>query len=130
MESENLIRDAFQAANGGVPDDIAVTIRTPEGDPGLVLTRIAQADGDVLVVGTEPGLRARRVVHGSVSRYCSDHARCPVVVVPAPGPGTGFPASDMRLWDGRAGGRTAVGRTAGGRTAGGRTVQADAGSRR
>lgn len=85
MESDNLIRDAFQAANGGVPDDVAVTIRTPEGDPGLVLTRIAQADGDVLVVGTKPGYRARRLVHGSVSRYCSKHAQCPVVVVPDAG---------------------------------------------
>jgi nucleotide-binding universal stress UspA family protein len=98
MESDNLIRDAFQAANGGVPDDVAVTIRTPEGDPGLVLTRIAEADGDVLVVGTEPGLRARRLVRGSVSRYCSDHARCPVVVVPAPTAGAGRPRVVRRVW--------------------------------
>jgi len=38
-------------ASGGLPPDIAVTIETPEGDPGLMLTEIAAAQGGVLVVG-------------------------------------------------------------------------------
>ena len=41
------------------------------------------ADGDVLVVGTRRASRLRRAVGGSVSRYCTQHSSCPVVVVPA-----------------------------------------------
>jgi nucleotide-binding universal stress UspA family protein len=98
IESGNLVLRAFQAATGGVPDDVAVTIRTPEGDPGVVLTRMAKKDGDVLVVGTEEGHLARRLVHGSVSRYCSKRARCPVVVVPASAADAGVPRSGPVRW--------------------------------
>jgi len=83
MASDNLVSEVFRAALGGIPKDLAVTVSTPEGDPGAVLTRIAETDGDVLVVGTEPGHHARRLVYGSVSKYCFNRARCPVVVVPA-----------------------------------------------
>lgn len=83
MESDNLVRQAFQAATGGIPRDIDLTIRTPEGDPGVVLTRTADAGGGVLVVGTQPGHLARRLVHGSVSRYCRRHALCPLIVISA-----------------------------------------------
>lgn len=83
-ESGNLVRHAFETALGGIPDDLTVTVSTPEGDPGVVLTGIAEAAGSVLVVGTEHGHIARRFVHGSVSRYCLRRARCPVVVVSAP----------------------------------------------
>jgi nucleotide-binding universal stress UspA family protein len=76
-----LIRRSFRRAAGGVPRDVAVTVQTPEGDPGAALTSIADA-GDMIVLGRgEPGLR--RVLHGSVSGYCRRHSRCPVVVVPA-----------------------------------------------
>lgn len=84
IESDSLVRDAFRTAAGGIPDDVAVTIRTPEGDPGVVLTRIAEAGGDVLVVGTEHRHIVRRLVHGSVSRYCLRRAQCPVIVVGEP----------------------------------------------
>jgi len=116
MASGNLIHRAFQAATGGVPVDVAVIIRTPEGDPGLTLTRITKTEGDVLVVGTQRGHRPGRLVRGSVSRYCSKHALCPVVVVPAPVAAAGLPgtrrsaaatrrpAADMRRWGGRVGG--------------------------
>jgi hypothetical protein len=37
-------------------------------------------------VGTTPGPSLRRMVHGSVSAYCTVHAHCPVTVVtPRPG---------------------------------------------
>lgn len=93
MASGHLVSDVFRAVLGGVPPDLAVTISTPEGDPGVVLTRIAETDGDVLVVGTEPGHHARRLVYGSVSKYCCNRARCPVVVVPAPAKEPGGPPS-------------------------------------
>jgi nucleotide-binding universal stress UspA family protein len=81
-----IIDHCFAEAVGGTPQDVAIAIRTPEGEPGAALTGIATADGDVIVVGQEPTLTVRRVLHGSVSRYCRTHARCPVVVVPAQEP--------------------------------------------
>jgi len=77
-----LVRRSLRIAAGGPPSDIQVTIKTPEGEPGAALTHIAEP-GDLLVVGrdTEPSLR--RFVHGSVSSYCREHARCPVFVVSA-----------------------------------------------
>lgn len=81
--SRILVHRAFAAVADGTPTP--VTIRTPECDPGLALVGIAREPGDVLVVGTNPGHPARRLVHGSVSRYCARHAVCPVLVVPEPG---------------------------------------------
>jgi len=85
QEAVRLTRRAFRAAAGGIPADLDVTIETPEGNPGPVLTEIASGDGDVLVVGTRPGPSLKRAVHGSVSAYCAGHSRCPVTVV-ATGP--------------------------------------------
>jgi nucleotide-binding universal stress UspA family protein len=81
--SAELVRQAFRSAVGGVPRDVALAIVTPEGDPGAALAEIAIADGDLLVLGTEPGRSIKRLVRGSVSGYCSVHAQCPVVVIPA-----------------------------------------------
>ncbi len=79
--SAKLVRDTFRAVAGGQPRDVAVTIRTPEGDPGAALTGIATHDGDLIVVGREHMPGWRRARRGSVSRYCRSHAGCPVVVV-------------------------------------------------
>jgi nucleotide-binding universal stress UspA family protein len=81
--SAKLVGDAFWAATGGQPPDVTVTVRTPEGDPGAALSRIASRDGDMIVVGREHVRVWRRARRGSVSRYCRWHAGCPVVVVPA-----------------------------------------------
>lgn len=80
--SAKLISKSFRIVAGGIPRDVTVTVETPEGDPGSVLADMA-TPGDLLVVGQERALSIRRIVHGSVSRYCSAHSRCPVVVVPA-----------------------------------------------
>ena len=82
-ESSEIVRQALGSAVGSIPRDVALVIKTPEGDPGAALADIATADGDILVVGTEPGRSLKRLVHGSVSRYCTEHAHCPVVVIPA-----------------------------------------------
>lgn len=84
QQSARLIHQAFTDAVGGVPEDVAVAVKTPEGDPGRVLTELA-GDGDVLVVGTERHQAVKRCVRGSVSRYCRAHARCPVLIVAAGG---------------------------------------------
>jgi hypothetical protein len=54
-ESAKLVRQAFRSAVGRIPRDVALTIEIPEGDPGPVLTNIAAADGDLLVVGRNSG---------------------------------------------------------------------------
>jgi nucleotide-binding universal stress UspA family protein len=80
--SAKLVRDSFRTVTGGEPCDVAVTVQTPEGDPGAALTSIATRDGDMIVVGRD---HAPGWWHGhrdSVSRYCRAHAGCPVVVVP------------------------------------------------
>jgi nucleotide-binding universal stress UspA family protein len=72
-----VLREAAPNALG----DVDITIETPEGNPGPVLTQIASGDDDVLVVGTTPGPSLKRAIHGSVGAYCTAHARCPVTVV-------------------------------------------------
>jgi nucleotide-binding universal stress UspA family protein len=64
-----------------------VTIETPEGSPGPVLTQLASASGDLLVVGTTPGHGLKRAVHGSVSTYCSAHLPGQISVIAAGPPG-------------------------------------------
>jgi nucleotide-binding universal stress UspA family protein len=78
-----LVRRVFDSAAGGLPHDVAVRIETPEGEPGEMLTHTAIADGDLLVLGEENWPSWMRIVHGSVSRYCSRHSRCAVVIVSA-----------------------------------------------
>jgi nucleotide-binding universal stress UspA family protein len=82
-----LVRRAFRAAVGGIPGDVDVTIETPEGNPGPVLTRFASDSCDVLVVGTTPGHGLKRAMHGSVSAYCSAHLPGQVSVIAAGLPG-------------------------------------------
>jgi nucleotide-binding universal stress UspA family protein len=96
--AKELIRRSFRAAAGGVPADLAVSIETPEGDPATVLTGLATHADDLLVVGTQRGHGLKKLVHGSVSRYCSTRSRCPVVVIrpdaqPSPAQPSGGPAN-------------------------------------
>ena len=81
--AEALVRRSLRIVAGGIPRDVTITVQTPEGEPAAMLTDIATQPSDLLVVGHERAPAIRRILHGSVSRYCSGHARCPVVVVPA-----------------------------------------------
>jgi nucleotide-binding universal stress UspA family protein len=76
-----LVHRAFLRTAGGEPRDIAVRIEITEGDPAVVLTQVAVADGDLLVLGDHHASSVHRIVHGSVGRYCAAHSRCPVVIV-------------------------------------------------
>ncbi len=78
--AEELVRRTFRAAVGGVPADIPVSIETPEGDPGAVLSGFAANPDDLLVVGTQRDHVLKGLLHGSVSGYCLRRASCPVVV--------------------------------------------------
>jgi nucleotide-binding universal stress UspA family protein len=55
------------------------------GSAAPVLTRAA-VHADLLVLGSHGHGRLHHAVLGSVSEECVRHARCPVVVVPAPAP--------------------------------------------
>lgn len=77
------LRDAWDDALGGVPSDVHVFLRTERGQPGWVLTGLAAADTDLIVVGAGRG-GLRRLTHHSVAWYCLSRAGCGVLVVPAP----------------------------------------------
>jgi nucleotide-binding universal stress UspA family protein len=73
---------AFEAALGGIPDDVRVEPCVVRGETGPVLVDIAEQPGDLLVIGTGRRSRLGRALRGSVGRYCLAHARCPVLAVP------------------------------------------------
>lgn len=76
------IVSAFAEAMGGVPDDVAVRGVVVNGTPGDALTRYADRDDDLLVIGRGQHGRLARLLRPRVGRYCATHASCPVLVVP------------------------------------------------
>lgn len=78
------LRAAWEDAMGGVPSDVHVFLRAERGQPGWVLTGLADLETDLIVVGAGRGGRLRRLAHHSVPRYCAARAGCGVLVVPAP----------------------------------------------
>jgi nucleotide-binding universal stress UspA family protein len=79
-----LTGNVVRAAVGRLPDGVTLTMKIPDSDPAVALVTIASQPGDVIVVGAGGAPWLRRLIHGSVSRYCVKHARCPVILVPAP----------------------------------------------
>ncbi|MFI7235515.1 universal stress protein [Streptomyces cyaneofuscatus] len=55
---------------------------TVRGEPGAVLVEAARSSEDLLVVGTGPRGRWLPGIRPSVTRYCLEHATCPVLAVP------------------------------------------------
>jgi nucleotide-binding universal stress UspA family protein len=79
------IRRVFDDAFGGLPGDVPVVLVTGEGPPGLVLSRYAYRDDDLLLVGARRSGwlgRLSRLLRPSVARYCLTHAACPVLAIP------------------------------------------------
>ncbi|HXC82280.1 MAG TPA: universal stress protein [Trebonia sp.] len=73
---------AFEAALGGIPDDVPLEPCVVRGETGPVLVDIADEPGDLLVIGTGRRSLLGRALHKSVGRYCLAHAKCPVLAVP------------------------------------------------
>jgi len=73
---------AFDDGLGGMPADLRVEPHVERGDTGPVLVDVADQPDDLLVIGTGRRCGVRRLVRGSVGRYCLAHARCPVLAVP------------------------------------------------
>src|SRR5258708_3380417 len=78
------MRDAFDDAFGGMPDGLVIRPLVVRGAAGPALVDIADRPDDLLVVGGGGWGRLASAVHGSVSRYCLAHARCPGLAVPPP----------------------------------------------
>jgi nucleotide-binding universal stress UspA family protein len=73
---------AWQEALGGIPDDLDAHLLALRGAPGRSLMQFADRESDLLVVGAGTGGALRRLVTGSVSRYCLSRAQCAVLTVP------------------------------------------------
>ncbi len=68
-----------------MPGGVAVSQLVVRASPGPTLVELAGQSDDLLVVGYGEGRsRLGYAVHGSVTRYCLAHARCPVLAVPPP----------------------------------------------
>jgi nucleotide-binding universal stress UspA family protein len=76
------LTEAADAAWAGAPAGPRVRVLVVRGEPGPVLVDIADAGGDLLVVGAGRRGRLARLWRGRVSRYCLARARCPVLAVP------------------------------------------------
>ncbi|HEX8859447.1 MAG TPA: universal stress protein [Actinomycetes bacterium] len=76
------INAAYEDALGGMPGDLRTRSVVIVGTPGRSLVGYARHEDDLLVVGAGGRSRWRRWWNGSVSGYCVQHARCPVLTVP------------------------------------------------
>jgi len=84
QEAHERMRDAFDEAFGGMPSGVAVRQLVVRAAPGPALVELAGQPDDLLVVGYGGRSWLGCAVHGSVTRYCIAHSRCPVLAVPPP----------------------------------------------
>jgi nucleotide-binding universal stress UspA family protein len=78
------LHDAFPQAFGGLPDGVAIRRMVVRGPPGPTLVDLADRRDDLLIVGYGGRSWLGCAAHGTVTRYCLAHARCPVLAVPPP----------------------------------------------
>jgi len=78
------INEAFHEALGGFPRDLELTKTTVFESTSAALTNNASDPRDLIVVGDDGHSVFRAIWSGSVARRLLGHARCQVLVVPAP----------------------------------------------
>ena len=78
------IDQAFREALGGFPLDVELTKTVAFDSTSGALARHAADPRDIIVVGNDGKGMLRAIWSGSVARYLLKHARCQVLVVPAP----------------------------------------------
>lgn len=81
-DTRELVTRTFAETLGGFPEDVKVEQVLLPDYPGPALLRVADRDGDLLVLGS--GRRRRRGSGSRTVRYCVAWATCPVLVVPPP----------------------------------------------
>src|SRR5215470_10488863 len=74
-------RTSALLANGSRP---ARGVTSGERLPGPTLVALADRQDDLLIVGYGGRARLGCTVHGTVTRCCMAHARCPMLAVPPP----------------------------------------------
>jgi len=83
-DARQRLREALDVAWGQPPADLTIEPVVERGEPGAVLTSIANQEGDVLVIGAGRRGTLTHLFSGRVSRYCLAHAYVPVVAIPPP----------------------------------------------
>ena len=78
------VDQAFTEAVGGIPFDLDVYTTTMIDSAGSALTRTASDPRDLIVVGNDGRGVLGAFWSGSVGRSLFKHARCQILVVPAP----------------------------------------------
>ena len=81
---EEYIRWAFDEAVGGIPPDLEVHLDVSFGSASWMLSRLAPDPRDLIVVANDGRGMIRATLSGSLPRAVFKHARCQVLVVPAP----------------------------------------------
>jgi len=83
-DARRRLREALEASWGQTPAYLDIKPRVERGEPGAVLTSIANQTGDILVIGTGRRGTLTHLFSGRVSRYCLAHAHVPLVAIPPP----------------------------------------------
>lgn len=91
------LQHGLDMAFGGLPSELPAEPLTAQGNAGPVLVNVAGRTDDMLVIGTGRRGAVSRMWHGTVSRYCLAHARCPVIAIPPPALGLAT-GPGMRGW--------------------------------
>jgi nucleotide-binding universal stress UspA family protein len=78
-DSQRLLEREIQTVRGG-PDGVKVTPRVSELSPAPALVR-ASDGADLLVLGSRGLGGFTGMLLGSVGSHCSQHAKCPVVII-------------------------------------------------
>jgi nucleotide-binding universal stress UspA family protein len=81
-QADRVLVDAFDAAFGGVPDDVDTELQALHGETAAVLTTAASRTDDLLVLGAGPLGMLRALLGPRVTRGCLVVARSQVLVVP------------------------------------------------
>ena len=76
------IADAMLVEEKITESGVAYTVETPEGRPGEALVERSKG-AELLVVGSYGSGALKELILGSVSNYCSHHAKCPLVLIRA-----------------------------------------------
>lgn len=80
-EAAEILARAIKDATGGGNEDVEIRTEVVQMSPARALIR-ASRDADLLVIGSRGLGGFRGLLLGSVGQQCSQHAYCPLVIIP------------------------------------------------